>query len=262
MTPAPSAVDTHAHVFRRDLPVVDGARYAPQSDARLADWLALMDANEVSHGVLVQVSFLGVDNSHLLEALDAANGRLRATVQCAPDTPAATLDDWHRRGVRGVRLNTIGARSRPDLASAEWRAFLARLADRGWHVEVHDEGEGLAAMLAALAGSPAAIVVDHFGYPGQPAGYEAMLRCAERQAVFVKLSAPYRLGDVDPRRWAADLLSKLGPRRLMWGSDWPHTRHEGRHDYAALRRELATWVPDASSRRTILCDTPAAVFGY
>lgn len=262
MTPGVEAIDTHAHVFRRGLPVVADARYVPDGDARLADWLSLMDASGVSHGVLVQVSFLGTDNAHLLEALDAAGGRLRATVQCAPGTPAATLAAWHRRGVRGVRLNTIGATRRPDLGTAEWRAHLARIADLGWHVEVHDEGEGLQAMLAGLAGCPAAIVVDHFGYPGQPAGYEAMLRCAERQAVYVKLSAPYRLGGADPARWAGELLSALGPRRLMWGSDWPHTRHEGRQDYAALRRELATWVPDASSRRTILRDTPVALFGF
>ena len=257
-----AAIDTHAHVFRRGLPAIPEARYVPESDARLADWLALMHANAISHGVLVQVSFLGTDNSHLLEALDAARGRLRATVQCEPDTPSSTLDDWHRRGVRGVRLNTIGARARPDLSGTAWRAFLARLADRGWHLELHDEGEGLATLLAALEGCPARIVVDHFGYPGQPTGYAAMLRCAERQAVFVKLSAAYRLGGADPVRWASDLLAKLGPGRLMWGSDWPHTRHEGRHDYAALRREMATWVPDASSRRTILRDTPAALFGF
>ena len=143
------------------MPAIPEARYVPESDARLDDWLALMDANEVSHGVLVQVSFLGTDNLHLLEVLDAARGRLRATVQCEPDTPASTLDDWHRRGVRGVRLNTIGARTRPDLSGATWRAFLARLADRGWHLELHDEGEGLATSLAALEGCPARIVVDH-----------------------------------------------------------------------------------------------------
>lgn len=258
----PRAVDTHAHVFRRGLPVIANARYLPDYDATLDAWLAQLDANGVTHGVLVQVSFLGNDNGHLLEALEAARGRLRATVQADTSVTDAVLRDWDRRGVRGVRLNTIGASRRPDLATADWRAFLARLAGLGWHLELHDAGAGLAALLHALEGSPTRIVVDHFAYPADRDGFDALLRFAERHEVYAKLSAPYRLRDADCVRHAATLLARLGAERLMWGSDWPHTRFEGVDSYASLRAQLEVWVPDADSRRRILWNTPAEVFGF
>ncbi len=257
-----NSVDTHTHVFRRGLPTIADARYRPDYDATLAALLAQMDANGISHGVLVQVSFLGTDNSHLLEALEAAGGRLRATVQADPTVPEPVLRDWDRRGARGVRLNTIGASRRPDLASALWRAFLARLADLGWHLELHDTGAGLADLLRGLVGCPAPIIVDHFGYPGASDGFEAVLRLADRQPVYVKLSGSYRQEGADCVRHARTLLERVGPQRLMWGSDWPHTRFEGVVGYAPQREQLDAWVTDAESRRTILWDTPAQVFRF
>lgn len=259
---APYAVDAHAHVFRRGLPVIANARYVPDYDATLAAWLAQLDANGITHGVLVQLSFLGTDNGHLLEALEAARGRLRATVQADPTVTDAVLRDWDRRGVRGVRLNTFEVSRRPDLASTEWRTFLARLAGLGWHLELHDAGAGLAALLNGLEGTPARIVVDHFAHPAERDGFDAMLRLAERHQVYVKLSAPYRQRDADCARHAATLLAQLGAGRLMWGSDWPHTRFEGVSTYASPRGQLDAWVPDAESRRSILWNTPAEVFRF
>ncbi len=65
-------VDTHAHVFARSLPVLPDARYVPGYDATIAQHLDLLDAHGVDCGVLVQPSFLGTDNRHLLTALAAA----------------------------------------------------------------------------------------------------------------------------------------------------------------------------------------------
>lgn len=53
-----TAIDTHAHVFERGLPLADARRYAPTYDAPLPAYLAQLDAHGVSHGVLVQPSFL------------------------------------------------------------------------------------------------------------------------------------------------------------------------------------------------------------
>ena len=73
-------IDSHAHVFRRDLPLVKGYRHAPQRDALLPELLGLFDAHGITHGVLTAPSFLGTDNSFLLAALRAAPDRLRGTV--------------------------------------------------------------------------------------------------------------------------------------------------------------------------------------
>lgn len=93
-------VDTHAHVFAASCAIAPGARYRPLGEAPVEEWLALQDAAGVTHGVLVQPSFLGTDNSTLLETLRAQPQRLRATVVVDPGIPLATLKQWDALGVR------------------------------------------------------------------------------------------------------------------------------------------------------------------
>lgn len=45
------------------------ASHAPDYDALLDDYLALLHTRDISHGVLVQPSFLGTDNSYFVNAL-------------------------------------------------------------------------------------------------------------------------------------------------------------------------------------------------
>src|SRR6185436_15057558 len=74
-----SAVDCHAHVMRRDLPLAPDRHSAPKRDVSVEEYLGELDKHAISHGVLTAPSFYGTDNSLLLSALEAAAGRLRGT---------------------------------------------------------------------------------------------------------------------------------------------------------------------------------------
>lgn len=54
MTPMPYAaitgIDTHAHIFRQDLPMVPGRRYSPSYDATVEQYLNHLDACGLSQG--------------------------------------------------------------------------------------------------------------------------------------------------------------------------------------------------------------------
>jgi predicted TIM-barrel fold metal-dependent hydrolase len=262
-----TAINTHAHVFTRELQPVAQARYRPDYDALLGEWLALQQASGVTHGVLVQPSFLGSDNAYLLDALAAAPGRLRGVAVTDAGVSAATLNAWDARGVRGIRLNLQGRADLSAYALPEWQDLFRAVADLGWHLELYCEGERFPALLQALRACPATLVFDHFGAPAPHcgadcAGVQAILARAARSPVYVKLSGPYRLRGEDPVVWADFWLSRLGAQRLMWGSDWPWTNHENRCSYAQSRAWLDDWTPDAAGRRQILWDTPAALFGF
>lgn len=60
--------DCHAHVYET-VTSIDGARYIPARPAPLADWLGHQKAHGLQGGVIVQVSFLGTDNSEMCAAL-------------------------------------------------------------------------------------------------------------------------------------------------------------------------------------------------
>jgi len=64
-----TGIDTHAHVFLKNLPLVPGHRYTITYDASLDQYLAMLDRHGMSNGVLIQPSFLGTDNRYLLSAL-------------------------------------------------------------------------------------------------------------------------------------------------------------------------------------------------
>ena len=260
------AVDTHFHVFALGATPRPGATYWPSYRARIETWLALSGGAGITHGALIQPSFLGADNGQLLAALAAHPDHLRAVVGAEETTDSETLSAWHRAGVRGIRFN-LAHHPPPDLDAAGWRRVLAAIGDLGWHVELHHSGAGVASFLPRLAGAARRVVVDHFGAPAEAdpardATFGAIVAAASRCDLYVKLSAPYRIAEGVAPRHAAALLDALGPGHLMWASDWPWTRFESRFAYADTRRWLDQWIDDAEARRTILWDTPAKVFGF
>ena len=266
-----AAVDTHAHVFHQGLALANTRRHTPDYDATLAEYLGLLDTHGLTHGVLVQPSFLGTDNSHLVEALRAAPARLRGVAVVAQDATESELQALADAGVVGIRLNLFGLDT-PALQTPAWQALLARVNALGWHVEVHLQAARLDGVLPALLAAGCRIVVDHFGRP-EPAlgvsdtGFQYLLRQADSGRIWVKLAAPYR-------NWAApacaasgrlatqQLLDAYTPERLMWGSDWPHTEHRHLASYPAAMQWLDAWIDDPAQRRAVLADTPLQLFQF
>jgi len=266
-----TAIDMHAHVFERGLQLADARRYAPTYDAPLPAYLAQLDAHGVSHGVLVQPSFLGVDNSYLLAALKQAPQRLRGVAVIDPAAPETLLTQMNAEGIVGIRLNLIGAAD-PQLKSPVWQAALARLHALGWHVELHVEARRLPALLQPLLEAQVNVVVDHFGRP-DPAlgvddpGFAALLAAGRSRRVWVKISGAYRNG-ANGRGEAIALAAMprlkdaLGLDRLVWGSDWPHTQFESQIDYDKMWAFAGVLLPSAADRKQVLVDTPAQLFRF
>ena len=262
-----TAIDCHAHVMRRDLPLVSERHSAPLRDVTVDEYLAVQDAHGVSHGVLTAPSFYGADNRLLLGALDAHPARLRGTAIVAPEIDRATLADMDRRGVVGIRLNWVRRAALPDVGSAAYRQLFAAVRDLDWHVEIFLEGVKLAEVLPRVRESGAKVVLDHFAAPDPmrgvtDPGFVAALAGVRAGDTWVKLSAPYRLGGADPQRYVDALLAAGGPAQLVWASDWPFVGHESKITYAQCAGWLRAWIADDAVRRAILTDTPARLFRF
>ncbi len=267
-----TAIDTHAHVFKRGLKLANVRRYAPDYDATLEDYLRVLDANGMSHGVLVQPSFLGTDNSFMLEALRAAPRRLRGIAVVDPSIPSAELIEMAKAGVVGVRLNWVGGVRIPDFSSGPWPRFLANLVKLNWQVEIHREAKDLQAVVDPLLKTGVNIVVDHFGRPDpklgvNDPGFRYLLSTAKTRRVWVKISGAYRngtggAGEATALAAIPLLKDSFGLERLVWGSDWPHTAFEKTINYPAMRAQLDTWLPDSAERRIVLAETPSKLFSF
>ena len=60
----------------------------------------------------------------------------------------------------------------------------------------------------------------------------------------------------------ARALIAAAPDRLIWGSDYPHLSFADKVGSVQLFNLLADWAPDEATRRRILVDNPAALFGF
>ncbi|WP_408449765.1 amidohydrolase family protein [Paraburkholderia sediminicola] len=266
-----TAIDAHAHVFVRGLPLAQQRRHAPDYDATVEAYAGHLLSNGVSHAVLVQPSFLGTDNSFFLDVAKRYPRRFRgvAVVDCAvADNELALLDST---GVVGIRLNLVGLKL-PQLTAPDWRRLFARVNALGWHVEVHRQAVDLHAVVGPLLEQGCTVVVDHFGRPdprtaADDPGFKYLLSLAATGRVWVKLSAAYRSAENDDgmalgTALASQLLDAYTPARLVWGSDWPHTQHQQLVDYTATRRALDQWVPDAAQRASILTSSARTLYRF
>jgi predicted TIM-barrel fold metal-dependent hydrolase len=267
-----TGIDSHAHVFSRDLNLVGARRYTPDYDATLEQYLTHLHAHGLSHGVLVQPSFLGTDNSYLLAALRQAPEQLKGVVVLERDVSRAVLNDMARLGVIGVRLNLMG-KPLPDFCDPAWKDFFGHIAELNWHVELHRHVEDLPGLIHQLMPFGVNLVIDHFGRPDarlgvdQP-GFSEMLELGLSGKLWIKVSGIYRLEgtpqqNLEFAKIALPLLEQsFGTHRLVWGSDWPHTQHEESISFGTVVEQLQALECSAQLMRSLLVDTPQALFGF
>lgn len=281
-----NACDCHVHVFGGvpRFPFAATRAYTPPP-APVEALNAMRRALHTRRVVLVQPSVYGTDHRCLLDALRRIGPAARAVAVADETVSDARLDALDRAGVRGLRLNLeTGGVPDLDVIRARVKAAAGRAGPRGWHLQLFTRLTVLDAIQDAIITSPVPIVIDHFGQASgaqgvfQP-GLDTLLRMLKTERIYLKVSAPYlcstKAPDFADMASLARELVAANPRRILWGSDWPHVNAApvaGRAatdvwpfydiDDGLVFNQLAAWVPDAAIRKAILVDTPAAVYGF
>jgi len=251
----PPVIDTHAHIFTRDMPFTSQAWTRPDYDFTAEQFLATLDEHGIAFGVIAAATLFGDYNDYTLEAL-RRHRRLRATVIVQPGTDKATLARMADAGVVGVRLGMRRLPQLPDLGDEPYQHLFKCLADLGMHVELLANGKDLPVLLPPIEASGVMLVIDHFAYPDRQLGTESpgfirALRSLDSGRTFVKLAAVNRIDPEIAKACARKLLAVAGPERLLWGSDAPFVGHEHRPPYSESLRSFAELVPDARQRYEI-----------
>lgn len=276
MTPAAydlprGACDTHAHVVAADreaYPVVPERTYTPHPATEQA-YLAMLDAQGMTRGVLVQISVYGTDNRYMLQVLRRHPDRLRGIGVVAPSVTDAELEMMHAAGVRGLRINVLFG---GGIGFDAMETLARRIQGLGWHMQFLMDARQLPALMPRMRKLPVPGVIDHMGHMPvaegiHSAGFEAMRSLLRDHGWWAKLSGAYRISDRhdtahdDVTAWARALI-EAAPERLVWGSDWPHVHLPRMVDTGLLRNQLAQWAPDPETRRRILVDNPQRLYGF
>jgi predicted TIM-barrel fold metal-dependent hydrolase len=281
------ACDCHVHIQEPDkFPYAANRVYTPPPST-VQELTELQRALKLERVVVVQPSIYATDNACTLDAVRRIGARARAVVVIGENTSRAALEEMAGIGARGVRLNLETGTSGPfDPGRA--KALLDRVAEQirglNWHVQFYTRPQVIAGLKDHLAQMPFPVVFDHFARagatqgPSQP-GFDAVLELVKMGRAYVKISGAYRVSekapdyaDVTP---LAQALVAANSDRIVWGTDWPHPNSDwGRGkplteiappfpiDDGLLLNQLVKWVPDAATRKKILVDNPARLYGF
>jgi predicted TIM-barrel fold metal-dependent hydrolase len=275
---------THIHGDPDQFPFFAGRVYTPET-ALPEEMAALHRALRIKRVVIVTPSVYGTDNSASLYGMKARGPDARGVAVIDDKTSDGELDAMGRAGMRGIRLNLATSGSNdPALARQRFQAALLRMASRNWHIQIYTNLAVIAGIKDLVLAAPVPVVLDHFGGAqavrgsGQP-GFADLMDLVRSGKAYVKISGGYRAStrapdypDVAP---LAKALIAANTERVVWGTDWPHPNSvtgPGRKvtditplrqiDDGALMNQLPVWAPEPATRRTILVDNPARLYGF
>ena len=218
----------------------------------------------IDRAVIVQPSVYGFDNRLLVDVLKRHLDRFRAIAVIDPDLPDAKLAELHAGGIRGIRFNLLHPAGLPLTAL---KPLARRIAPYGWHIQILGHLDGLPELEEIVMKSGVPIVFDYFGLVDpregvNGAGFRRLLRLADAEACYVKLSAPYRVTD-NPLQLQPfiEVLTTEVPEKLVWGTDWPHPEfYDVVPDDVALVDVIDSWLPTPALRQRVLVDNPLRLY--
>lgn len=267
----PLACDCHSHVFGPPelYPMVPDRLYTPP-EASLASYEHLLKTLGFQRAVIVQPSIYGTDNRATLEATATDPERYRAVVVVDASITEDELQHMHDQGVRGVRANLLFS---GEKAMTEVRTIADKIAPMGWHLQVLLDVSAFPDLYAFFSTLPLQTVFDHMGHfpvAGgiDSEGIQALLNLMGTGKAWSKLSGAYRITGratlpyEDVTRVAQALVA-ANPDQVVFGTDWPHPHIPvAMPNDGDLLDELATWAPSAETRKAILSDNPARLYGF
>jgi predicted TIM-barrel fold metal-dependent hydrolase len=263
------ACDCHMHIYdRRSLQWPAAEQQRPEST--LAEYRRVRKRLGISRTVVVTPSVHGTDNGSTLGAMAELGAAARGVAVIDPDISSAELQRLDELGVCGIRVNFVSPQQWGVTTPQRLERLAKRVEKMGWHVQVFALADRIVEMEGVLENLPTPLVIDHMGLIPVSAGtahpaFGALLRLLEKGKTWVKLSGAYMVSKPGYEETipVAQALVRAAPERMVWGSDWPHpTEKESKPDDAALLALLGEWAMNEATRRRILVDNPAVLYGF
>jgi D-galactarolactone isomerase len=220
--------------------------------------------------VVVQPNAYADDNRVTLEAIGALAPNAKGVGVVKPGVADDELERLTRGGICALRVMTLHGGT---LGFGVMDELMARVHPFGWHANIQLDGRELPRHEAQIKRLPGRFVIDHTGKFLEPVApdsepFQSLLRLLDTGRCWVKLSAPYETSKAGRPNYEdvgvlARALVKHAPERMLWASNWPHpSERRNPPDDADLLDLLLEWAPDDATRRRILADNPAELYGF
>ena len=269
-----NAADCHMHIYDpARFAMVPSTRVAP-TNAALPQYRLLQKRIGTTRVVVVTPRNYATENAVTLDALAQLGASARGVAVVHPTVTDAELKSLNDGGIRGIRFSL----GEPSTSVVTWEMvepLAKRVADLGWHLQIHIDGEQIVANADLLRHLPTRLVFDHMGHPTLPAGPEhasfAVMRgLIDKGRTWIKLTSAYENSKIGPPEYPeatriAQAFVKAAPQRMVWGSDWPHVGTQKKPPLpndALLFDLLAVWAPEEATRRRILVENPEELYGF
>lgn len=264
--------DSHHHIYDERFPASPHWRQGIAAGATVADYRLLQRRLGTTRSVVVQPSTYGIDNRCLVDALGQLGPTSRGVAVVDTDVNDAELRTLAEAGVRAIRVNFVSPQTWGTTTPEMLTTLARRVNPLGWHVQILMTGDQIATHESAIRALPTKVVIDHLGRIPQPDGikhpaFAAIRRLLDEGRTWVKVTEPYEDSKLGPPYADASVVARAyvqaAPERILWGTDWPHPTQRGiKPDDALLVDLLSEWAPDEHTRRRILVDNPAELFGF
>lgn len=266
----PGATDTHFHIYVESVPPAPGGPALP-GDYPVASYRKMQRALGLVRAIVVQPNAYQDDNRVTLDAIRALGPNARGVGVVKPGVADAEIDRLTKGGIVAQRIFQLpyGA-----VGLSAMHEVMARVHPFGWHANVQLDGRELPKWEESIRKLPGRFVIDHTGKFLEPvavdsAPFKSLLGLLDTGRCWVKLSAPYETSKTGAPRY--DDVSKLAralvahaPERILWASNWPHPSEpkDAKPDDKALLDLLLDWAPGEATRKQILVDNPAQLYGF
>lgn len=278
--PPPGSCDTHFHVFGppEQFPFAATREYTPPAGP-LDHYLSMLEVIGLERAVVVQPSVHGLDNSVTLDAVRRSRGHLLGVGRVDDTTGRSEMQRLYEGGIRGVRFNLLD-RPRGNIELEVFDRVVERIGELGWSVDLHIDPKNLLAHEKRIRALPMPVVIDHIARIrpseglGQPA-FQLLLDLLKERRIWVKVSGADKICNTTVHSYQglpyievipfARAVIEAAPDRVIWGTDWPHSNNFApgyTPNDGDLLDLLAEFAPDEDTRRKILVDNPAALYGF
>jgi D-galactarolactone isomerase len=264
----PGACDCHMHIYDPRFRAAPSWPI-PLPDAPVAAYRLVQTQLGLSRAVIVQPNGYMFDNACTEDALRQIGPAARGVATVRPDIADAEIERLNRMGFRGARCYMLKG---GYLSWEDVETVAARVRPFGWHVQVQLDGRELPQHEARLSRLPLDVVIDHNGkflepVPTTHPAFGVLLSLLGRGNFWVKLSAPYETSKTGAPRYddvsaLARALAAAHPDRCVWASNWPHPGINPAPSNAVMLDLLLAWAPVETTRRKILVDNPARLYGF